>query len=127
MEYTWRIPSDFYIMIKGDYIGKIERVKSFTEEHSFGFPWTLKFRTPPIVDFDLEEILISSTFDLYEKREVRRFNDNKNAVLYYKFSNCELTRTYKQVSGNDDLTDFYMTIESTSRESIANLPEEIKE
>ena len=127
MEYYWRNPSTFYVMIKDDYIGKIEKAKIFTEEHRIGYNWILEIETPPIADFDLEEFLISSNFDLYEKREVKKMNDGKITNLYYKFSNCELVKTYKSVNASDNIENFSITIECPTRESVACLPEEIKE
>lgn len=128
MEYGWQNPSDFYFVINGDYIGKIDTAKHFIEEHLLGYsrPWLLEITTP-IIDFYLEEFLISSTFDIYEKRYVRKRADGENKVLYYKYSDCEITKTFKEVNASGEPCEALIAIEGMKRESIAALPNIIKE
>lgn len=128
MEYGWQIPSDFYFVINGSYIGKINTTKRCIEQYyrEYSRPWELEIATP-LLDFDLEEMLLNSTFNVYEKRYVRRKADGKEDVIYYEYNNCEITKTFKNVDASTEPYEFTITINSRERERIINLPEQIKE
>lgn len=129
MEYKWGSPSIFYYVLNGNEVIGTERDIEELRIHYYideDKPWNIEFENSSN-DYDLEEILLSSVFDIYEVKRVKRTKDASERELWYKYSNCEIKALHSRDNNYGRLSKFEKQILAKTRESIGEKPNFIKE
>jgi len=122
MEYGWKEVSKIYYVINGNQVLETERgLKSFEVNYTNTFNWQLNL-VSAFVDCDLEEILLSRSFDVYEERYVKNVMDGSYKTLWYKYPDSSIDGLSANVSSDGEPAEFLKVISAPARELLPEKP-----
>ena len=122
MRYGWKEVSKIYYVINENQVLETERgLKSFEVNYTNTFNWQLNL-VSAFTDCDLEEILLSRSFDVYEERYVRNVMDGSYKTLWYKYPNSSIDGLNANVSSDGEPAEFLKVINAPARELLSEKP-----
>lgn len=122
MMYGWKEVSKIYYVINENQVLETERgLKSFEINYTSNFNWQLNLISA-FNDCDLEEILLSRPFDIYEERYVRNVADGSYKTLWYKYPSSSIDSLRANVDSEGEPTEFSKAINAPTRELLPEKP-----
>lgn len=122
MEYGWKEVSKIYYVINENQLLGTERgLKIFEINYTDNFNWQLNLISA-FNDCDLEEILLSRPFDVYEERYIRNVADGSYKTLWYKYSSGSIDGLRANVDSEGEPAEFFKAINAPTRELLSEKP-----